>query len=396
MELKSSRFKVLIVLPSLHQGGVERQVSYLYCNLDRDLFDVHLAYFKNGDIFYRHLAEDPNAYLVGSGRKTSSDTFFSLAKLVKKLKPDVLHLYTESAILLGWMASLLVKVPVVLFAVRVTKVKPWRLFMIRHFMARSKTILVNSHGIYEDLIKAGFREDQVRIIHNFLDTSHYFPYSLEEKKRARAALKLPEGGMVIASLGRISYQKNQHGAVRALKNLRDRGALPERFKLLLYGKKYETDYELELKRMIRNDGLGSLCEIREPTEEIVSLYNAVDGLFQPVHFEGLSNVVIEALACGAPVALSQEGDNDCLIEDGKNGVSFSLSSEEETARGLKALIDLCGDGERRREMAENARRSVLARFSVEEKIREVQEIYLKLLQKEPCAESSGSLTPKKY
>src|SRR4030095_16306664 len=128
MALSGYPVKVLIVLPSLHQGGVERQVSYLYRHLDRNRFEVHLAYFKNRDIFYKHLAEDQNAHLVGSGKKTTFDTFFSLVKLLKRLKPDILHLYTESAILFGWLASFLVKIPLVLFAVRVTNLKPWRRF----------------------------------------------------------------------------------------------------------------------------------------------------------------------------------------------------------------------------------------------------------------------------
>src|SRR4030095_2707816 len=156
MAVNSSRTKVLIVLPSLHQGGVERQGSYLFRHLNRELFEVHLAYFKDRDIFYKQVAEHPHSHRVASGRKTSFDTFWGLYRLVKKLKPQVLHLYTESANQLGAAVSFFTKVPVVLFAIRTTELAARDHHLYRLIKGRADLTLVNSKGIREELMTRSY------------------------------------------------------------------------------------------------------------------------------------------------------------------------------------------------------------------------------------------------
>ena len=113
--------------------------------------------------------------------------------------------------------------------------------------------------------------------------------------------------------------------------------------------------------------------------DVVPLYNALDGIFQPSTYEGLSNVVIEAQACGTPVALSDEGDNDGLVEQGKTGVSFRAAAAEDVARALEELIHLGRDGEKKEEITSRARDAVVERFSLEGEIRKLQGTYEQLL-----------------
>jgi glycosyltransferase involved in cell wall biosynthesis len=86
-------------------------------------------------------------------------------------------------------------------------------------------------------------------------------------------------------------------------------------------------------------------------------------------------VAIECQASGVPVALSREGDNDDLIDDGKTGVSFSIGKEEEITTGLKRLIDLCSNPQRRGEVVRRAREQVTSRFSLAEAMKLREEIY---------------------
>jgi len=126
-------------------------------------------------------------------------------------------------------------------------------------------------------------------------------------------------------------------------------------------------------------GLGGFSE---PVEDIVSLYNTLDGIFQPSTYEGLSNVVIEAQACCTPVALSREADNDDLVRDGETGIAFSIKSKVQIARALERLIELCVDEKRRRQMTERARSEIEKRFALQRDISTLQETYFRLLQEQ--------------
>src|SRR5262249_40995928 len=124
--------------------------------------------------------------------------------------------------------------------------------------------------------------------------------------------------------------------------------------------------------------LSALCQVKDPVENTGDLYNALDGVYQPTCFEGLSNVVIEAQSCGRPVALSREGDNDLLIEPGKTGFSFSIRSDTEAAKGLESLFQLCCDSQKREKMVRDAREAVLKCSALQQGIQKLQELYLSL------------------
>jgi len=126
-------------------------------------------------------------------------------------------------------------------------------------------------------------------------------------------------------------------------------------------------------------GLDGLCRFHDPVRDVVPLYNALDGIFQPSTYEGLSNVVIEAQACGTPVALSAEGDNDGLVTQGKTGITFRAADRRETVRAMEELIRLGKDAEAREEITSRARAAVVERFSLEGEIRKLQGTYEQLL-----------------
>ena len=67
---------------------------------------------------------------------------------------------------------------------------------------------------------------------------------------------------------------------------------------------------------------------------MLDLYHAADALCLPSHWEGTSNVVCEAMACGLPVLASRAGDNARLIQDGGNGILFDAASPRSIADAI--------------------------------------------------------------
>jgi glycosyltransferase involved in cell wall biosynthesis len=78
---------------------------------------------------------------------------------------------------------------------------------------------------------------------------------------------------------------------------------------------------------------------------VAALLQGCDALVLPSLWEGLPNVVCEALASGVPVLASAVSDNPQLVPDGENGFNFSAESIEAIAEGILRFTAL-NHGER--------------------------------------------------
>jgi glycosyltransferase involved in cell wall biosynthesis len=80
----------------------------------------------------------------------------------------------------------------------------------------------------------------------------------------------------------------------------------------------------------------------------------------PSLYEGMPNVVLEAMACGLPVIASRVPGNDELVREGETGFLFDLQQPDSVTNALGQLMndrDLCA------RLGANARRRVTKNFS---------------------------------
>jgi glycosyltransferase involved in cell wall biosynthesis len=377
------KIKLLIATQYLNEGGVGRQIQYLVNHLDQTHFDLHLAVFCGEDLFFTELCDSAKVrlHLLSQGRQRNLGTWHAMVKLCRALKPDILHLFGGKANHIAGFASFFCHLPVVLFSVRSANNRTMNHILYRLLKPRQTLTIVNSRGIKRELVtRAGYGDKEVFVLHNFLDTQRFRPYATAEKLAARQRIGFAPEACLLACVGRLTRQKNQMPILRALKQLKDAGKLPKQMRFLFVGRAYDDDlrYAPKVRRLYRRLGLQDVSGFLDPVEDVVSLYNALDGVFQPSIYEGLSNVVIEAQACGTPVALSREGDNDDLVRDGETGIAFSITSDARVARALERLIDLCLDDDQRQRITERARTEVEKRFAVQRDILALQEIYFRL------------------
>lgn len=91
--------------------------------------------------------------------------------------------------------------------------------------------------------------------------------------------------------------------------------------------------------MVNGLGVGDLINFKSsiPREAIVEAYNLADIFVLPSHNEGMSNAVLEAMACGLPLLVTDVGGTLELITEGENGFIFEKSNDEELAFILEKL-----------------------------------------------------------
>jgi glycosyltransferase involved in cell wall biosynthesis len=383
---RNKKIKLLIVTQYLNEGGVGRQIQYLVQHLDPTRFDLHLAIMHGQDLFFTALLESDQvqAQILNHGRPFGVRTGLAMIGLCRKLQPDILHLFGGKANHLGGFTSFFFRVPVLIFSVRSANNRTVNHLLYRLLKPRQTLTIVNSMGSKRELVDhAGYRDDEVLVLYNSLDTEKFRPYTPAARMAARQRMGLAAQLCLVACVGRLARQKNQLAILKALKQLKDARKLPPQFRFLFVGRAYDDDpqYAPEVRRLHHTLGLQDVSGFLDPVADVVSLYNMLDGIFQPSLYEGLSNVVIEAQACGTLVALSHEGDNDELVRDGETGIAFSINSETQIAQALERLIALCLDDTRRQQMTGRARSAVERRFSLQRDMALLEATYCRLLER---------------
>ena len=117
-----------------------------------------------------------------------------------------------------------------------------------------------------------------------------------------AALEIPEvqhqsGNRRVIAVGRLDYQKGFDRLLEAWALLPV--ALRQQWRLDIFG---QGEWEQMLKDKALQLGIADSAHINSPTRQIFDEYAASDFLVMSSHYEGFPMVMIEAMACGLPVA----------------------------------------------------------------------------------------------
>jgi glycosyltransferase involved in cell wall biosynthesis len=175
---------------------------------------------------------------------------------------------------------------------------------------------------------------------------------------------------VFVVVGQFIKLKNHAWLIRSLSALRDGPP----FILRLYGFGPERE---RLERIIAETGMSNveLCDVL-PKHEIVRVMRDADALIHPSLMEGLPNVVLESLAVGTPVIVSDIPAHRDIVENGYNGYRFDLERPDELAAIVGSLLQ---QPERLSRLAPNCLATV-GRFSLEGKIAKYLAIYADVLR----------------
>jgi glycosyltransferase involved in cell wall biosynthesis len=232
-------------------------------------------------------------------------------------------------------------------------------------------VVANSQTQYEWLKRRWWLEDKVSCIYNGVDPGLF-----------AGSRSFPNDGrhLRLAAVGRVGPEKNALNLIRGLVSFhRQWGYVPqvswigERDRGIA-GKIYcrQVDELLERSVEVRQNWRW----LGEETD-IPGLLREHHALIHPSLYEGLPNVVCEALASGMPVLVSNVCDHPRLIADGERGFLFNPTDPDSIARAMKRLADL--GAEDWLKFSHNARRYAEENLSIEKMISAYETLFARLL-----------------
>jgi D-inositol-3-phosphate glycosyltransferase len=140
-----------------------------------------------------------------------------------------------------------------------------------------------------------------------------------DRTAARAAIGLAQDDPVALYVGRFAPLKGLNLLLAAVARLKKR--LPNLKLLVAGGDGPRSTGTLDLLEQSRQLGITAQVSFvgRVEHDDLPNYYNAADLLVVPSHYESFGLVVLEALACGTPVAATRFGAAETVLQPGLNG-----------------------------------------------------------------------------
>lgn len=307
---------------------------------------------------------------------------FELRDLYRKLQPDIIHLNSSKAGIVGPWAKMLSGLPDshLVFSVHgwyfnepMGKLKKKIFIWLEKLTpSREKFIAVSDLDRRAGLRNGVCAEDKIFTIHNGIDIGSVVYLPAEE-----AALKLlgrpkAEGERLIGTIANFFSTKGLEYLIEAADILINQQGLKATFVVIGDG-----SLRPELEERISRLNLKNNFLLPGRIENAKSLLPAFDCCALSSVKEGLPYTVLEIMAAGVPQVATRVGGIAEAIDDKKNGLLVESKNPGALAEAIKFLLD---NPEAVSEMAEQGRRDVLEKFSKERMIDETWSVYEELIK----------------
>lgn len=241
--------------------------------------------------------------------------------------------------------------------------------LVQRIMVRCyrQIVTLNSRMRAELAAECKLPEDRIQIIANGVDVNVFCPR--KDREALRGAWGLPANRLVIGSVARLDPVKNHEVILRALSRLRTYPCKP--FFLLVGEGSHRSVLESEIARL----QLGGDVSLVGYSDHISKFLNCMDIYVQSSLYEGFSNTILEAMACGLPVLATDVGGTKDLLPENHWEYLFQ-PEDDETLAAL--LLRLQQDSDLRDALAMQARRHAVGNFSVQTMVAQYENMYAKL------------------
>ena len=360
---------MLHVIATLDQSGAEKQLVRTALGLRRAGHNVGVCCLARGGVFFEAELRDAAVPVTVLGKRGRFDlpVIGRLCRVIQGFRPEIVHTWMFCSNLIGRVAAIICRVPVVIGSERAADIWKGRLHRLadRFLARRTAAIVTNAEALRNFCVdRLGLPAEKVAVIYNGLDLAEF-----DARAAAGVSAPIPQRrGAVIGVVGRLEEQKGHPYLLRAMAMLERAEA-----ELWVVGRGPAED---RLRREAVDLGLANVHFLGH-RDDVPGLLRQMDILVLPSLWEGMPNAVMEAMAASRPVVATAVHGTPELVDDGVTGILVPARDPRALCAGLRRLL---GDGDLRRRMGEAGRRRIAERFSEERMTAATIELYQALLR----------------
>ena len=212
-------------------------------------------------------------------------------------------------------------------------------FRERFLWSRADRVIAVSQSVKRDLF-SHYRipGSRVNVVYNGVDTQVFHRV---DGLPIDSPLRGLEGRRVVLFVGHFGPRKGIAYLIRAMEKVKREvrdvalvciGGIPSWLP--------RADYWARLNELVESSSLQDsvLLLDKVPNEQLPAYYSRASAFVLPSYYEAFAKVVVEAMACGTPTIISQEGGPAEAIRDGENGLLFPFGSTEQLARCITLVL----------------------------------------------------------
>jgi starch synthase (maltosyl-transferring) len=290
-----------------------------------------------------------------------------VALSMRKQRPELVQSFLFHANLAAKLAAPWAGRPWVVGGIRVAeRQRRWHLTLDRLTARFSAGSVCVSEGVRRFTLEAGIPPDRLTVIPNGIDPG---PFD-RAVPVARSSIGIPEGSHLALFVGRLDNQKGLNVLLDAASRVAARSA---DWYLAIVGDGPKRDW---LTERLAADSLSGRVRWLGRRSDIPGLLKSADVLVLPSLWEGMPNVVLEAMASGLPVVATRVEGSEELVQPGRTGWLVPPGDSEALTT---ALMEASQDADRCRTYGRAGRRRVEEWFTPERVVASYESLWTGLL-----------------
>ncbi|MDP2561128.1 glycosyltransferase [Psychrobium sp. 1_MG-2023] len=359
---------VVHILYRFATGGLENGLVNLINQLTFGQFRHSIICITDYDDEFTQRIQRDDVKLITLNKKSGSNFGYllTLRAHLKSLSPTIIHSRGIAA-LEAQLASLGMSV------VRIHGEHGWDSESAKHnvkhnFLRRLLKPLIHQYVVLsaegEEFILQHIKVSAgiVERICNGVDTEKFTPVQTSTPASSN---------ITITTVGRLAAVKNQQLLISAVAQLiAEQPTLGLSLQLVGEGECFDV-----LQQQVTELALQAHCDFLGDRSDIASILLSTDIFVLPSSAEGISNTILEAMACGVPVIASKVGGNVELVKHGQTGLLFPSNNIDDLKSCLLSYIQ---DPPLREAHGKQARKRAVNQFSLSKMINQYQALYLSL------------------
>ena len=374
-----SSYKKIRILETIRQGqigGGESHLLDLVENLNKEVFEPVVLSFTDGPMVERLRGMGITTHVIHTTKPFDFLKWKQVKKLIESEQVQLVHAHgTRAHSNVSWAARKL-KLPVV-YTVhgwsfhdnQPFPLKKLRVLGEKYLTSKATVNISVSQSVHDTGLKY-FSSYQSVVIPNGINQQKFNPS--RSFKDIRAELGIPNNSILVLFIARFTEQKQPLTMIRAFEKA---AAANDRLRLLMVG---DGELKAEADELVARSAVKEKIVMQTFRQDVPDILAAADMYVLPSLWEGLPLGLLEAMAMGKAVIASKADGTKEVIQPNINGIMVNVESLE--ADVTHAIVQLASDANLRARLGEQARATVTSGFSAAGMTRQVEEIYLRLVQ----------------
>jgi glycosyltransferase involved in cell wall biosynthesis len=367
------KISILEIIGDSTLAGAPRHLLSILEHIDRKKFDLHVICHPGplaGEIRKKYHYVDLDVIAMRS--RMDFEAIKKIRKVMKHIKPDIIHVHGTRGGVLGRFASIGLNIPVIYTEHLWTSQYKTssRIIDFLHYnaywfldMFTTQNIAVS--GAVKDFMISSHitRAEKVKVIYNGIEPTKY-----------QAKIFQSEKEFLLATVGTLNENKGMQFLIKALPRvIKEYPGI----RLEIIG---DGGYKYKLLKLVKHLKLKNYVKFTGFVPDVEKYLTRFDIYIQPSLSESFGLAILQAMSVGLPVVATTTGGIPEVVTQDKSGILVEPGNDKELSA---AILDLIRNPGKAKKIGSMAEKEAKLKFNIKDMIIELETTYEEI-QKNPA------------